>query len=204
MTFVSGKNKNTQKVKNRKVFTQSQPTIISITNSVHSCSKPQPERGRVSCISLWCQWSTVLGPYLLRPPPKFSIKPVLTFLNLRLIFQFCFLCKSIFTDQSTNNEWGEWWKRKTWKWCRLCTLFKTLTMERKIQFVSNGLVSNFTLTNLQYQVSRSERLAINPFHPKIGIYILHTVLFTFLLILTRRICLTIRSFLNLWLFPLHS
>ena len=72
-----------------------------------------------------------------------------------------------------------------------------LTRERKILFVSNGLVSNFTLNNLQYQVSRSEQLAINPFHPKIGIYILHTVLFTFLLILTRRICLTIRSFLNL-------
>ena len=66
-----------------------------------------------------------------------------------------------------------------------------------ILFVSNGLVSNFTLTNLQYQKSRSGQLGINPFHPKIGVYILHTVLFTFLLIQTTRICLTIRSFLNL-------
>ena len=73
-----------------------------------------------------------------------------------------------------------------------------------ILFVSNGLVSNFTLTNLQYQKSRSGQLAINPFHPKIGVYILHTVLFTFLLILTRRMCLTIRSFLSLWSFSLHS
>ena len=204
VTFISGKNKNTQKVKNRKVFTQSQPTIISITNSVHSCNKPQPEKGRVSCIALWCQWSTVRGPYLLRPQSKFYIKPVLTFPNLRLIFQFCFLCKSIFTDQSTNNEWGEWWENKIWRSCRLCTLFKMLTRERKILFVSNGLVSNFTLTNLQYQVSRSGQLGINPFHPKIGVYILHIVLFTFLLIQTMRICLTIRSFLNLWSFPLHS
>ena len=76
-------------------------------------------------------------------------------------------------------------------------LFKMLTRERKIQFVSNGLVSNFTLTNLQYQVSRSGQLGINPFHPKIGVYILHFVLFTFLLIQTMRICLTIRSLLNL-------
>ena len=34
--------------------------------------------------------------------------------------------------------------------------------------------------------------AINPLHPKISIYILHTVLCTFTKVLTRRICLTIR------------
>ena len=33
-------------------------------------------------------------------------------------------------------------------------------------------------------------------HPNISIYFLHTVLYTFPMVLTRRICLTIKSFLS--------
>ena len=35
---------------------------------------------------------------------------------------------------------------------------------------------------------------LNPLHPKISMHILHTVLYTFPLVLTRRICLKIKSF----------
>ena len=36
---------------------------------------------------------------------------------------------------------------------------------------------------------------LNPLHPNISMHILHTVLYTFPKMLTRRICLTIKSFL---------
>ena len=35
---------------------------------------------------------------------------------------------------------------------------------------------------------------VNPLQPDIGMHILHTVLYTFPKVLTRRICLTIKSF----------
>ena len=44
----------------------------------------------------------------------------------------------------------------------------------------------------------------NPLHPKISLNILHTVLYTFPKVLTRRICLPIKSFLPWWPFPLFS
>ena len=44
---------------------------------------------------------------------------------------------------------------------------------------------------------------INLLHYNIGIYTLQTVLFAFLLVITRRICLTIRSFLCWWSFPYY-
>ena len=37
---------------------------------------------------------------------------------------------------------------------------------------------------------------INPLQPNISMHILHTVLYTFLNVLTRRICLTIKSFFS--------
>ena len=43
---------------------------------------------------------------------------------------------------------------------------------------------------------------INPLHPNFSMYILHTVLYTFPKVLTRRIWLTIRSFLGWWSFHL--
>ena len=42
---------------------------------------------------------------------------------------------------------------------------------------------------------------LDPLHPNISIYFLHTVLYTFPMALTRRICLTIKSFLSWWSFP---
>ena len=45
---------------------------------------------------------------------------------------------------------------------------------------------------------------INPLHPNISMQTLHTMLYTFLRVLTRRICLTITSFLSCWSFHLFS
>ena len=42
---------------------------------------------------------------------------------------------------------------------------------------------------------------MNPLHPKISVHILHTVLYTFPTMLTRRILLTIKSFYGWQSFP---
>ena len=44
----------------------------------------------------------------------------------------------------------------------------------------------------------------NPLHPNIIMHILHTVLYTFPKVLTRRICLTIKGFFGCWSFFLFS
>ena len=48
-------------------------------------------------------------------------------------------------------------------------------------------------------VPRKELL--NPLHPNINMHILHTIIHTFLIILTRRICLKIKSFVYHFLYP---
>ena len=45
---------------------------------------------------------------------------------------------------------------------------------------------------------------INPLHANISMHILHTVFHTFTERLTRRICLTIKSYFSWWLSPLFS
>ena len=42
----------------------------------------------------------------------------------------------------------------------------------------------------------SFELTFIPLHPNIDMNILHTILYTFSMVLTRRICLTIRGFLH--------
>ena len=61
-------------------------------------------------------------------------------------------------------------------------------MEPAIPIAVRGKrVSNVNLENVFAS-------SFNPLHPKISIHILHTVLYTFLKVLTRRICLPIKSF----------
>ena len=45
-------------------------------------------------------------------------------------------------------------------------------------------------------VLHSQAKHFNPLHPNISMHILHTVLYTFPNVLTRRICLTIEKFFN--------
>ena len=47
-------------------------------------------------------------------------------------------------------------------------------------------------------------LVLDPLHPNLSRHILHTVLYTFLKVQTKRICLTIKSLLSWWSFLLFS
>ena len=47
-------------------------------------------------------------------------------------------------------------------------------------------------------------VTVNPVHPNISMHILHTVLYTFPMVLTRRICFKFKSFFSWWLFPIFS
>ena len=47
-----------------------------------------------------------------------------------------------------------------------------------------------------------KNITLNPLHPNISMHILHAVLHTFPDVLTRRICLTLKSFFSWWSFPL--
>ena len=69
----------------------------------------------------------------------------------------------------------------------------------RIGMSRNRMVSNLLLyAGKEHLVGRK----INPLHPNISMHILHTVLYTFPKVLTRRICLTIKSFFSWWSFSL--
>ena len=58
---------------------------------------------------------------------------------------------------------------------------------------------------LGYQYRTTVKMKVrNPLHPNISMHILHTVLYIFPKVLTRRICLTIKSFSGWQSFPLFS
>ena len=66
------------------------------------------------------------------------------------------------------------------------------------------ILKNLLGLNLNMLQALWMEVCSNSFHPNISIHIFHTVLCTFTEVLTRRICLTIRSFFNWWSFPLFS
>ena len=51
---------------------------------------------------------------------------------------------------------------------------------------------------------KGSHMCIKPLHSNISMHILHTVLYTFPNVLTRRICLAVKSYLCWWSFPLFS
>ena len=75
--------------------------------------------------------------------------------------------------------------------------YSILTREERKQ---NSKSLHFTLTrwNLIDPLTHKQ---LNPSRTNIDIQIFHTFLYTFLRVLTRRICLTIKSFLSRWWFP---
>ena len=75
----------------------------------------------------------------------------------------------------------------------------TTTEEPKRMKIKKIMLSDM-VTLVYYQEPRP----MAPFHPNISIHIPQTVLFTFLMVLTKRICLTIRSFFTRLSFPLFS
>ena len=67
-------------------------------------------------------------------------------------------------------------------------LFHSLDQRKK------GLVWG---SGFSYAISKTNYMArINPLHPNISIHILHSLLYTFTIVLTRRICLTIKASLS--------
>ena len=64
------------------------------------------------------------------------------------------------------------------------------------------LLKSFILRS--FKVCPSADVFFNPLPPDISIYILHTIYYTFHKMLTKRICLIIKSCFSWWSFPLFS
>ena len=62
----------------------------------------------------------------------------------------------------------------------------------------NSFLGSHVSIKTQKAVLYNQNVTLDPFHPNISIHILHTVLYTFPQVLTRRIFSTIKSFIS-WL-----
>ena len=54
--------------------------------------------------------------------------------------------------------------------------------------------SSWPAAELRWRARNTQKITLNPLHPRISMHILHTVLYTFSKVLTRRICLTNNNF----------
>ena len=70
---------------------------------------------------------------------------------------------------------------------------KLQSAKQNIVFVNKYQLSMIATFNIH--------LLINPLYPNISRHILHSILYTFPELLTRRICLKIKSFISCWSFP---
>ena len=126
----------------------------------------------------WCEWGISLVNQ------RFCLE----------LFQVCHTCKS--PTETTL------WVCTVRKYIPL-TLIKQLESRNKLQdsrwrkWKLGLLLSKIFLYFLRV-------LVINPLHPNISLQVLHTFLHTFPNVLTRRICLTIKSLFDWWSFPLFS
>ena len=83
-------------------------------------------------------------------------------------------------------------------WCHFASVLARLitfsTQPKKPKFQKN--------VNEKYEAKKCGAFNMNPFYPNISMHILHTVLYKFPRILTRRIYLIIKSFFSWRSFPL--
>ena len=83
-------------------------------------------------------------------------------------------------------------------WCHFASVLARLitfsTQPKKPKFQKN--------VNEKYEAKKCGAFNMNPFYPNISMHILHTVLYKFPRILTRRIYLIIKSFFSRRSFPL--
>ena len=86
------------------------------------------------------------------------------------------------------------------------SIFVPLNIKKKRSFLIIFMIlSILSLANYRrkkFLLLKSKQF--NSLHPNINMHILHTVLYTFLKVLTRRICLTIAGFCNCGSFPQFS
>ena len=93
------------------------------------------------------------------------------------------------------------WKMTAWQ--RFLT--SKLNYENDTHSFNSAITKKLQKTQKSLQWRTTNRiLGVNSLHPNISKHILHTVLYTFPKVLTRRICLTIKSFFSWWSFPLFS
>ena len=99
-----------------------------------------------------------------------------------------------------------WWLSFS-KHCSECTRIILMLCSEKAQvfFVRKSLfLTEIFLNKLRGGECYSKSLHVNPLHANISMQTLHTMLYTFLKVLTRRISLTIKSFFSWWSFSLFS
>ena len=77
-----------------------------------------------------------------------------------------------------------------------CAVSAVYLKEKKIPKREKIQANRQGLTTLHFYKVLKNILALNPLHPNISMHILHTFLCTFTKVLTRRICLTIKSFFS--------
>ena len=86
------------------------------------------------------------------------------------------------------------------------SIFVPLNIKKKRSFLIIFMIlSILSLANYhrkKFLLLKSKQF--NSLHPNINMHILHTVLYTFLKVLTRRICLTVAGFYNCGSFPQFS
>ena len=123
-------------------------------------------------------------------------------------------------DQSALHSQEEWFWflcigpstiiKKTWKKMQVETYLVvqgyivTHTYRGDISYTYGGLNPRNVHTYAKKKTKKNTRIINSPPNPNISMHILHTVLYTFPVVLTRRICLTIKGFLSRWSFHVFS
>ena len=105
--------------------------------------------------------------------------------------------KTLLSSNPKNNvtkcmiTWDDWTK----KYLHVCLIHRVSTDKRF-----------FTWALPKFWATHDQQPGhfLNLLHPNISMHILHTVLYTFLMVLTRRIYLKIKSFFGWWSFSLVS
>ena len=87
----------------------------------------------------------------------------------------------------------------SWVW-----YFLMAVCYKKVWRVSS-MLSIFTASALlQHCKANNKKKNLNPLNPSISMHILHTALYTYIRLLMRIICLTIKSLLSGWSFPMFD
>ena len=118
------------------------------------------------------------------------------FETLNSRFFFCF-------DKHLYTLWENFFSMKWTASLRLGFMINIKGLHSSYIIVLCCWVRHLTLS-VTLSIQEYNWLPINPFYPNISRHILHTVHDTFLVVLTRGICLIIKSFFCWWSFPLFS
>ena len=115
------------------------------------------------------------------------------------------------TKWSFESFWAWKWNVLIWWNIRISGVFRDWTKKKTeqvwfkmVKIYRENVDGKPEMYQITLEISRYKTenpFIVNPWHLSVSIHILHTVLYTFPWVLTRRICLTIRSFFRWWSFP---